>query len=211
MTSVAQTQFTAEARFPASSTKYRRQNTPAETKITTGTNTVAILSGKSRDGRFLVLRRADDIDYLLEHGLSGNVLAGELHAPSRHRVPQYILLPVVLDTSALSPVSMDSSAWHVPSMTAPSIGTRSPPRMIMASSGLSSSMPTVCTVSPREDVRRLGLEADKLSYGLRRFITRGALYVFAEEDQRQQHSPRRGNTASHSGAPSERYRRCGYR
>ena len=39
-----------------------------------------------------------------------------------------------------------------------------------------------------QNVRRLGLEADKLPYGLGRFITRGALYVFAEEDQRQQHS-----------------------
>ena len=149
MTSVAQTQFTAEARFPASSTKYRRQNTPAETKITTGTNTVAILSASLATGAFSFCAALTMSIICWSMDLPEISLQESCTLPSRQRVPQYILLPADFDTSALSPVSMDSSAWHVPSMTAPSMGTRSPPRMIMASSGLSSSMPTVCTVSPR--------------------------------------------------------------
>ena len=110
MTSVAQTQFTAEARFPASSTKYRRQNTPAETKITTGTNTVAILSASLATGAFSFCAALTMSIICWSMDFPEMSLQG-LHAPSRHRVSQYILLPVVLDTSALSPVSMDSSAW----------------------------------------------------------------------------------------------------
>ena len=39
-----------------------------------------------------------------------------------------------------------------------------------------------------QDVRRFGLEADELPYGLGRFIARGALHVFPEEDKRQENT-----------------------
>lgn len=72
ITSVEQTQLSAERRSPASSTKQRRQKTPAATRMTTGTNTAAILVGQPRDGGFFRLRCADDGDDLRKHGLLAN-------------------------------------------------------------------------------------------------------------------------------------------
>ncbi len=127
--------------------------------ITTGTNTAETLSTSCCSGALPIWAFSTSAMILLRLESSPTVVASISSTPERLMAPPSTLSPALRSTGRLSPVRIDSSSSLSPLTILPSTGTRSPTSTRSRSPRSTSSMATLCQLSPRQTVAVSGRSA----------------------------------------------------
>ena len=133
----------AWARRGCGPTVSQMANVHSDMRITTGTNTAAILSASCCTGAFVACAFATMSTIPARTVSSPTFVALTARGASIAMVEPVTDSPTVRETGRDSPVIIDSSTWAVPAMMTPSVGMRSPAFARKNWPGSSESMETV--------------------------------------------------------------------